>query len=251
MGSDAGRFEPVVIEPRGGHYRLAQGEELLLSMPRALFEAYEADSVFPPAWQSLDPAHPVRRLFWNPQTAEFLMAGLETHPVRTVEAFGTTPYRSYLQALWLPAPPLLLLRPHWNPPDPADPFDAPARRKSFEVQRRFLDLVGRLRPPPGWGAVLNATDPYLEALGVVPEGPGGSPEALWEVSLTPPAPLDRGDGAAALEELATACAGRLFPALRGGALAAVHALALRDQHESEALLTRHGLAHQRGPFRPH
>lgn len=245
------RFETVVIEQKRGRYEVVQGDEVLLAVPAPVFEAYEVEAVFPPAWEPREPSHAVRRLFWNPQTTEFFMAGLEAHPARTVEAWGSTPYRSFLQGFWVPAPPLLLLRPFWNPPDPYDPFDAAARRQSFAAQTRFLAILRGLRPPAGWTAILNATDPYLDALGVNPAETSPDPEAVRELSLTPPGPLTSEAVTRALEALATDHAGNLFPVLREGLLSGVHALCLPALHTAQALLDRLGLLHQEGPYRPH
>ncbi|MFU8856473.1 MAG: hypothetical protein ACNA8S_05635 [Deferrisomatales bacterium] len=244
-------FETVVIEPRRGHYVLAQGTQTLLSVPASVFERYEASSVFPPSWAPKQPSHPVRQLFWNPDTLEFLMAGLEQHPARTAEGWGSAPFRSYLQGYWVPAPPVLLLRPFWNPADPEDPFDTAARRHSLEVQQRFLRLIGGLRPPAGWSAILNATAPYLEVLGVNRPGLPAEPGEILEASLTPPGNLSSAAAAQALERLATEQAGRVFPVLREGALTGVHALCLPDLLAAQAVLDQHGLLHQEGPFRPH
>lgn len=244
-------FETVVIEQRKGRYEVVQGEEVLLAVPAPVFESYEAASVFPPAWEPREVSHPVRRLFWNPDTAEFFMAGLEAHPARTVEGWGSTPYRSYLQGFWIPAPPVLLLRPFWNPSDPYDPFDAAARRRSFVVQTRLLRILGGLRPPEGWSAILNATDAYLEALGVEGGRALPEPDAMRELSVTPPVSLTCERAARALELLGTEHAGALFPVLREEALAGVHALTLSAFHTAQALLDRFDLPHQEGPFRPH
>lgn len=246
-----GDFRTVVIERDGGQFRLSQGGDALLRLPAGLLDRFSADAVFPPAWTALEPCHPVRRLFWNETSGEFLMTGLEDHPVRAIERLGASPYRSYVQGLWLPSPPLLLLRPYWNPPDPYAPFDGEARRESFRAQGRLCALLHRLRPPEGWTAVFNAVDDYLEALGVTVEGPGDEPEAVRELSLTPPAPLGEPEGRNALEALAVGEVGRAFPVVRGGALAGVHALDLGDLHRAEAVLAAAGLAYQVGPYRPH
>ncbi len=246
------RFETVVIELRGGHYRVVRGDEVLLAVPRDVFEAYDADAVFPPAWQPRDTGgHPVRRLYWNPGTREFLMAGLQAHPARVAEGWGSTPYRSFLQAFWLPRPPVLFVRPFWQPGDPTAPFDEAARQTSFHVQERFVDLLGRLRPPPGWTAVLNATTPYLEAVGVSLDARPVGPDAVHELSLAPvPGPRDP-HARAALEAVATGHPGRLFPVVRAGRLVAVHALDLPARHQGEAVLREHGLGYQEGPYLPH
>ncbi len=244
-------FETVVIEPRGGRYEVTQGGEILLAVPAPVFDRYETDGVFPPSWHSRAPAHPVRRLFWNPQTAEFLMAGLEAHPARAVEGSGSTPYRSYLQGFWLPEPPVLLLRPYWNPADPYDAFDTPARLKSFRAQWRLLEILTGLRPPAAWSAIFNATDPYLEALGVDLAGTPPEPDAVREISLTPPASLNSSTVVQTLEILATEHVGGAFPVLREGVLAGVHTLTLPAMLSVQALLDRLGIPHQEGPFRPH
>jgi hypothetical protein len=244
-------FETVVIEQRKGRYEVVQGEQVLLTVPAPVFQAYEVEAVFPPAWEPREPSHGVRRLFWNPDTAEFFMAGLEAHPARTAEAWGSTPYRSYLQGFWIPAPPVLLLRPYWNPADPYDPFDAPARRRSLAVQSRFREILRGLRPPSGWAAILNATDPYLDALGVSAPGASPDPEEIRELSLTPPAALSLEAAAGVFDVVATEHAGKLFPVIREDALAAVHSLTLAGLHTAQALLDRAGLPHQEGPFRPH
>jgi hypothetical protein len=244
-------FETVIIETRAGHYELTQAGEVLLAVPEAVFDQYEADDVFPMGWRPRSPGHPVRRLFWNPENAEFLMAGLEAHPARTVEGAGATPYRSYLQGFWLPEPPVLLFRPYWNPADPYDAFDTPARLRSFRAQWRLLQTLTGLRPPSGWTAIINATDPYLEALGVNTSGTPVDPDAVRELSLTPAAPLASPAVAQALEVLATEHVGAAFPVLREGVLAGVHALILPALHAVQALLDRVGIPHQEGPFRPH
>jgi len=244
-------FETVVIEARAGRYEVTQAGEVLLAVPAPVFDRYEASDVFPPGWRARSAGHPVRRLFWNPESTEFLMAGLEAHPARTVEGGGSTPYRSYLQGFWVPEPPVLLLRPYWNPADPYDAFDTPARLRSLRAQKRFLETLTGLRPPQGWTAILNATDPYLEALGVNATGEPADPDAVRELSLTPPAGLDSPTVAQALEILATEHVGSVFPVLREGVLAGAHALSLPAAHAAQALLDRLGIPHQEGPFRPH
>jgi len=244
-------FETVVIEARSGRYEVVQGGTTLLAVPGAVFERYEPTAVFPPAWEARREGHAVRRLFWNPQTAEFLMAGLEEHPARVVEGWGSTPYRSYLQSLWVPTPPVLLLRPFWNPADPYEPFDAAAKNRSFTAQSSLLRILAGLRPPDGWSAILNATDPYLDALGVSASGAPPDPDAIREVSLTPPGSLASNAVAQALEALTTEQVGAAFPLLREGTLAGVHALCLPALHAAQALLDRLGIPHQEGPFRPH
>jgi len=246
-----GDFRTVVIERDGGRLRLSQEGAVLLRLPASLLDRFAADSVYPPAWQALLPCHPVRRLFWNPTTDEFLMAGLEENPARVVEELGGSHYRAYLQGFWLPEPPLLLLRPYWNPEDPYDPFDDEARRESFRVQWRFREILGGLRPPQGWAAVFNAVDAYLDALGVAPEGPDGEPEELRELSVTPPAVLEDPTAKRALEALATREVGRVFPVVRDGALVGAQALDLDGLHRGEAVLAEAGLLFQQGPFRPH
>jgi hypothetical protein len=246
-----GGFQTVVIEREGGHFRLGQEGETLLLVPAAVFERFSADAVFPPAWAAFAPTHPVRRVFWNPDTREYLMAGLEDHPARTAEAFGASPYRAYLQGFWVPAPPLLLLRPYWNPEDPYAPFDDDARRESFRVQWTFREILGRLQPTPGWTTVFNAVDAYLDTLGVTLEGPGSDPEDVRELSLTPPAPVTDPAGRGALERLVTSEVGRVFPVVRGEALVGVQTLELEGLHRAEAILDAAGLLSQHGPFRPH
>jgi len=246
-----GSFETVVIEARAGRYELRQGERTLLAVPRPVFEGYEADSVFPPAWRALREAHPVRRLFWKPTDAEFLMAGLDTHPVRAVEGSGSSPYRAYLRGIWLPNPPVLLLSPFWNPADPYDPFDEAARRRSFDTQMAFVGILSGLRPPSRWTAVLNATDLYREALGVSPEATSGSPPEVREGALTPPRPLQEGAARQALEAIALHHVGEIFPVLRAGCLAGFHALTLAAIQAAQALLAEFGLDSQDGPYRPH
>ena len=246
-----GGFRTIVIEPDGGHFRLSQEGETLLRVPAALLDRFSADAAFPPAWVSQSPTHPVRRLFWNPKTREYLMAGLEDHPARTAEALGSSPYRSYLQGFWLPEPPVLLLRPFWNPEDPYAPFDEEARRESFRVQWKFWEILGGLRPPRDWSALFNAVDPYLDALGVNPQGPDAEAEELRELSLTPPAPLSEPAARAAVERMATQEVGRVFPLVRGETLAGAQALDLDGLHRAEAVLSDAGLLFQQGLFRPH
>jgi hypothetical protein len=244
-------FTPVVIDRAGGHYQLMQGRDVLLRIPGGLFAQYKADSVFPPLWRPREESHPVRRLFWNPDSREFLMAGLDAHPARLGEEFGSTPFRSFLQGFWIPTPPVLLLRPYWNPADPYDDFDRRARQTSFDAQWSFWNLLGRLMPPHGWNAILNATDPYLEALGVTLEGPPAEPEAIRELSLTPPGPVGDASIRKALEALAVENAGNCFPMIREGALCGVHTLCLPALHSAEALLRSLDITCQEGPFRPH
>lgn len=251
MRVSPGTFETVLIEARAGRYELRQGERTLLAVPRPVFEGYEADSVFPPAWRSLREAHPVRRLFWNPADAEFLMAGLDAHPVRAVEGSGASPYRAYLRGIWLPAPPVLLLSPFWNPADPCDPFDEAARRRSFDTQMAFVEILSGLRPPSRWTGVLNATDLYREALGVSTEATSGRPPEVREGALTPPRPLEEGGVRQALEAIALRHVGEIFPVLRAGCLAGFHALTLAGVQAAQALLTQFGLDSQEGPYRPH
>ena len=251
MRLSPGRFETVVIEARAGRYELRQGDRTLLAVPRPVFEGYEADSVFPPAWRALREAHPVRRLFWNPADAEFLMAGLDTHPARAVEGSGSSPYRAYLQGIWLPHPPVLLLSPFWNPEDPYDSFDEAARRRSFDTQMAFVGILSGLRPPSRWTGVLNTTDLYREALGVSPEATSGSPPEVREGALTPPRPLEDAGARQALEAIALRHVGEIFPVLRAGCLAGFHALSLAAVQAAQALLAEFGLDSQEGPYRPH
>lgn len=246
-----GRFETVRILPRGGHYDLHQGDRLVFSIPTGLFEGYEANAVFPPHWRPLTPSHPVRRLFWNPASHELLMAGFEPNPARAVEAFGSTPFRSYLQALWIPEPPVLLTRPFWNPPDPHDSFDRSARTLSYRTQMDLRAALSRLRPPEGWTTVINAIDAYAEELGMGAEGTPAEPDGIRELSLTPPLDLTDEITGQALELLAIDHVGKAFPVLRGRFLAALHALSLSDLHSAAAALSRFGITSQEGAFRPH
>lgn len=244
-------FRTVVIERAGGHFQVTQDGRPLFLVPSGILERFSADSAFPPAWEAVEPGHPLRRLFWNPDTAELLMAGLEEHPARFAEAHGASPYRSYLQAIWLPEPPVLLLRPYWNPSDPYDPFDDDARRASFRAQWRFREILEGLRPPPAWTVVFNAVDAYLDALGVRVEGPEQGAEPVRELSLTPPLALSDPAVRSALEALATREVGRAFPVVRGDALVGAHALELGDLHRAEALLAEAGIAYQVGSYLPH
>ncbi len=246
-----GAYEPVTIEAKGGHYELTREGGLLLKVPRNVFERYRSDTVFPPAWPAREEEHPVRRVYWNPDTREFLMAGLDAHPARTAELHGGTPFRSYLQGFWLPDPPVLLLRPFWNPADPYDPFDRAARSRSLRTQIAFVELLEGLRPPEGWAIVLNATQEYLEALGMGPRGTPGSPGEILSVSLAPPVPREDPAARAALEALGLDHVGDAFPVLRAGALAGAYALGLPSVHAVEAVFREHGLHYQVGPFRPH
>lgn len=238
--------QPVVIDRSGGHYQVVRGGEVLLRVPARLFERFEANSVFPPLWECPE-VHPVRRFYWNPDTLEFLMFGLDEEGVRSGDTFGPSGYRSFLQGFWAPTPPLLFLRPFWRPETPYDPFDAGARRLSYEVQLRFLRLVEQLRPPAGWGAVLNAVSPYLDALGLGAEGRPGDPDDILELSLMPPAPTKDPAVSALLERLAVEQAGDCCPVLRDGALAGVHALGRRELNAAEAAVAAAGLDCREGP----
>ena len=246
-----GRYEPVTIETRGNHYELSRAGDVVVRVPVSVFDRYEPDAVFPPAWPAREPEHPVRRLYWNPDSRELLMAGLEAHPARTAELHGGTPFRSFLQGFWVPRPPVLLLRPYWNPSDPYGPFDRAARLRSLRLQSGFVELLAGLRPPQGWSAILNVTQEYLDALGMAPEGIPAEPGEIQEVSLAPPASLDEAEPRAALEAVAVAHVGDLFPVLRSGRLVGVHALGLPAVHAAESVFQAHGLHYQVGPFRPH
>lgn len=237
---------PVLIARVGSHYQLTQAGEVLLRVPLRVFERFDASCVFPPLWVNAD-VHPVRRLYWNPDTLEFLMFGLDEQTVRFGETFGPSGYRSYLQGFWSPTPPAVFLRPYWRPEDPYDPFDDPARLVSLQVQRRFLAILDRLRPPEGWTAVLNAVSPYLDALGLNAEGRSGDPGDILELSLMPPAPLHDGRAAALFETLATAQAGHCSPVLRNGSLCSVHALGLSELHAAEAAVAAAGFYCREGP----
>ncbi len=243
--------QAVVIEREGGHYRIRRGDRTLLAVPVPLFERYEAQEVFPPRWRSLREIHPLRRLFWSPETREFLMVGLEEHPARTVEGHGSNPYRSYLEGFWVPSPPLILLRPFWNPASLDAPFDEAARQLSLRAQRTMIETLSSLRPPEDWGAVLNATAPYLEALGVSPHPASPEPEALREVYLTPPGNLDDPSVSRVFEQIAIEHVGSLFPVLRNRSLEGFHALCLPALHTAEGLLDEARISHQQSPFRPH
>ena len=245
-----GEFETVTIEARGGHYEVHQGGRLLFRVPRDVFDRYEPDAVFPPLWKAREEEHPVRRLYWNPRSRELLMAGLEAHPARTAELYGSSPFRSFLQALWIPRPPVLLVRPFWNPATPREPFGPEARKENFRIQREFLEILARLRAPRAWTAVLNATQPYLEALGADP-GPHPEPGTVREISLTPPASLEDPAPREALRRFAVDHAGLLFPVVRPGLLVGIHALSLPACHVAEAVLQELDLLYQEGPFRPH
>ena len=244
-------FQTVVIDRVGGHYHVVQGEDLLLRVPESVFQQFEADSVFPPDWRPLSESHPVRRLFWNPDTREFLLAGLEELSARVAEGHGTSPFRSFLQGLWVPRPPVLLLRPYWNPADPYEPFDQAARQMSFSAQWHFLEILGRLRLPPEATGILNATDAYLEALGVNAAGVPFDGEAIRELSLTPPESLEAPRVWKALEVIATEYAGTCFPLVHRGMLRGAHALCLPAIQSCEALFQSLSISCQEGPFRPH
>jgi hypothetical protein len=243
--------QPVVIAKFGAHYHVAQGSDVLLRVPAEVFERFDTNCVFPPLWGAPQGIHPVRRLYWNPESREFLMFGLDEQTVRFGETFGPSGYRSFVQGFWTPSPPLTFLRPYWNPTDPYEPFDAAARRCSFHAQRSFLDLLARLRPPEGYGAILNTVAPYLDELGLNPEGQPGDPDEILELSLTPPAPLADSLTAAVLETLGIEQAGECFPVLRGEALVGVHALGLRELHVAERIITDAGLDCREGPALPH
>jgi hypothetical protein len=243
---------PILIEPRGDSYRVSRGDELLLVVPRELFDTYAQDSVFPPSWpDSTGDAHPVRRLYWNPATRQFLMAGLERHSARVVEGHGHTAYRSFLQGFWVPQPPLLLLRPFWNPPDPYAAFDRQARAESLHLQLRFHQLLAQMRPPRGWTAALNATDAYLEALGITAEDGSRDPEAIHELSLMPAQALGHPPTMHLLDALAQEHVKAVFPLLRHGSLVGLHTLGLGARHGAEALLQTSGTDYHPGPPRPH
>jgi hypothetical protein len=244
------RFEAVEIVPAGTHYQLLQLGGLLLSIPRGVFDAYEPDTVFPPQWRPRVSSFPRRQLFWNPTTREFLMAGLDSRPARIVESFGSNPYRSFLQAVWIPAPPAVLTRPFWNPSDPYEPFDVPARTLSMRTQLSFRETLARLRPPEGCAWVLNATDPYLEAHGAGTGDPAPDADIVREVTLTPPLDLRAPEATTALEALATQHVGAVFPVLRGNRFAAVQALSLSNLHVAAALLEEQGIEYHEGEFWP-
>ncbi|MBI5442991.1 MAG: hypothetical protein HY900_17475 [Deltaproteobacteria bacterium] len=245
-----GRFPTVVIDPAGAGFRVAQGGRDLLRVPAAVLEAYEADCVFPPEWGARGGASGERRLFWHPETLEYLMAAVEAHPVRVVEALGSEPYRSYLQGFWLPRFRALVLRIYWNPADPLDPFGEEARRESLRVQLRFLELLRGLRPPARWTAVLNATEAYLDAVGL--NGADGlDPETIRELSLTPPVRLATAEGARALELVGTRLASTCFPVLDEETLRGAYALSLQDLHTAEACLADLGLLTKEGAYEPH
>lgn len=245
-------FVPLLIERTEGFYRVSQGADPLLRVPQAVFERFDANCVFPPLWSAEGGIHPVRRLYWNPETHEFLMFGLDENTVvRSGDVFGPCGYRSFLQGFWLPTPPVVLLRPFWKPDTPYDPFDGDARHRSFRVQQRFLSLLDRLLPPDGYSAILNATEPYLEVLGLDPTQAPGNPDEIFDVSLTPAVSLTDPEAAAALEHLAVHQAGDCFPILRQGTLVGVHALGLRERLAVEGELLRRGLACREGPGHAH
>ncbi|HSH69805.1 MAG TPA: hypothetical protein VK997_07795 [Deferrisomatales bacterium] len=242
----------MLIEQSGGSYRLSRDGELLLVVPQALFDTYAQDSVFPPSWpDATGGAHPVRRLYWNPENRQFLMAGLERHPARVVEGHGLTAYRSFLQGFWLPEPPVLLLRPFWNPPDPYAAFDQQARARSLGLQLQFHRLLAQMRPPHGWATILNATDAYLEALGITSADGSSDPEAIHELSLIPPLALGRPPAVRLLDALSQEHLKTVFPLLRDGALCGLHTLGLDARHGAEALLETSGSLYQPGILRPH
>jgi hypothetical protein len=246
-------FQTVVIEPIAGRYRVAQGGRTLFLIPRAVMEQFEPEAVFPPEWPSRESERlEVRRLFWEPNTLEFLMADFEAHPARLVEELGSAPYRAYLQSLWLPPSGALLTRIHWNPADPYDPFDEQARRASLRVQLQFVQRMAALRPPEHWTVVLNVVEAYLEAVGLQ-GGPSSPAGELLELSLTPPLPWGNreGEGWRALEAAGVALAGDCFPVVRAARFCAVHALSLRDLQAAEALLNRQGVLTKEGSFDPH
>lgn len=243
---------PVVIESHGGSFLVTRDGELLLRIPRSLFDNYAQDTVFPPTWMdTTGVAHPVRRLYWNPVSRQFLMAGLERHPARVVEGHGTTAYRSFLQGFWLPAPPVLLLRPFWNPADPFAGFDDRARMESLQVQLSFYRMLSQMRPPAAWTTILNATDSYLDALGITSLDGDNHPEAIQELSLVPPLALDQTPATQLLERLSHRHLRSAFPVLREGFLHSLHTLGLHSRLATEALLSDFGAEYQIGPWLPH
>jgi hypothetical protein len=243
---------PIVIESHGNAFRVTRDEELLLRIPRVLFDTYAQDTVFPPSWtDTTGVAHPVRRLYWNPRSRQFLMVGLERHPARVVESHGTTAYRSFLQGFWMPRPPVLLLRPFWNPADPAASFDVRARAESLDVQLSFYRLLAQMRPPRGWSTILNATDSYLEALGLTSIDGSSEIEAIQELSLAPSPTLGSPQAIRLLNAFSQRHLKSVFPVLRGDALSSLHTLGLDARHGAEALLLELGTGYQLGPWQPH
>lgn len=243
-----GGFEPIIIETRGESYVFTQGADRLLSMPAAVFDAFQCDSVFPPSWTAKESdGRETRQLLWHPASGEFLMGTLRETPPRLAERHGSEPFRSHLLAAWYPETSRLYLHPYWNPESPSESFGIEARALSLEIQRRFFALMARLRPPPGWRTTFNSRDRLITAL----EAPEPHTELPKRLSLAPPMPLGRPNAEGALKSIGTDLAGQCFPTVRENALIWVEAFGEEHLLRAREILDLHGLDHQIETFRSH
>lgn len=249
-----GLFEPVVIAREGGHYRLRQGADGLLSIPADIFEGFEADAVFPPSWsrngQDRSSQEP-RYMLWHPPTGEFLMSNIKPRPPLLSEVYGSHPFRSYLQVFWFPSEARLIARTYWNPGIPTDSFDQAARKISYEAQRRFQSIIMRLMPPPQTTLTLNAIDRYQRVIGLDGTGERGQPSLAARLWLAPQARLDATGVAKALESLSVEMAGRVYPTLDAKNLKWIETLTESDMREAMGILDENGVQYSETEFKSH
>lgn len=250
------RFEPVVIEPTAGSYAIRQGSEPLFIIPATLFETLEADQVFPPLWQDVDASirHTVRYILWHPPTGELLMSLPQSRPPRLAQDHGRHPFRAYLQAYWFEESSQFLLRPFWYPENSKETFDHKARLLSLSTQLRFLDLMGRLRPPTGWHATLNAVARYQRLIGMEQPTTATQPDAelsVFRACLAPPGRRDEPRVREAIQLAAVELSGRCFPCVDADTLRWIEALGAEAFDDLRALLNRLGLDFQQEAFQTH
>lgn len=249
-----GRFEPVIIEREGGHYTIRQGTEPLLRVPGEIFDSYSADTVFVPLWSLTGLESPVqepRYLLYHPPTRELLMSAVRPRPPLLAEVYGSHPFRSYLQIYWIPERTRLVLRTYWNPESPADAFDLAARKESYRVQREFLSIIWRLRPPSALTVTLNAVERYQRLAGLDGGGAEAQPDAIFNLFLAPPGELTNPQVAQALEAICVNHAGRAYPVVDERRLLAIEALGEEELADVKKKLDESGVGHGAQAYRTH
>lgn len=249
-----GRFEPVVIEKSGGHYAIRQGSDTLFMIPEDVFDAYEADAVFPPKWTAKAQAgqRPAPRyILWHHKSGELLMGSAGERPPLLAEVHGSHPFRSYLQAFWLPELSRMIIRVYWNPENPSDAFDTTARKENCSVQKQFIETIMRLMPPKNIIITLNAVDRYMRVKGLDGTGLETDPSQIYAAHLTPPSGLADEKTGSALTCLLTAMAGRVYPTITTEQLFLIETLSQTDLDDAKAKLAELGLTTDEKQQMPH
>lgn len=249
-----GRFEPVVIERSGGHYALRQGNETLFIIPAEIFDAFEADAVFPPQWTRInqpDPKPAPRHILWHMKSGELLMGGMGERPPLLAEVYGSHPFRSYLQAFWLPEYSRMIVRVYWNPSTPSDAFDTKAREKNWKTQQKFFQTAMRLMPPKNTLVTLNATDRYMRLKGFDGTGQDKNPSQIYSAHITPPSAIGEEKTEAALNAILTVTAGRVYPTITADRFFLIETLSKTDLEDAKTTLAGIGIDTGEEPHLPH